>query len=164
MEECGASLRTFPEETLPTVSWPWTVTLTPRTFRSHVGKSSKGGLKHNGSERRMVYGAKIYSSSVLDFVCFLFDTSGFSLRIQVFHCLKHEGTGGKTLLVDGFYAAEKLRQQSPENFELLARVPINHNYIENTGNHRNHMTGIGPVLNVYPWNNEIYMIRYVGKY
>ncbi|XP_042355628.1 trimethyllysine dioxygenase, mitochondrial [Plectropomus leopardus] len=90
------------------------------------------------------------------------DTSYFQepCGIQVFHCLKHEGTGGRTLLVDGFYAAEKLRQQSPENFELLARVPIRHEYIENTGEHQNHMTGIGPLLNVYPWNNEMYLIRY----
>ncbi|XP_071317458.1 trimethyllysine dioxygenase, mitochondrial [Trachinotus anak] len=90
------------------------------------------------------------------------DTSYFQepCGIQVFHCLKHEGTGGRTLLVDGFYAAEKLRQQSPENFELLARVPIRHEYIENTDNHRNHMTGIGPLLNVYPWNDELYLIRY----
>ncbi|KAA8587188.1 hypothetical protein FQN60_001024 [Etheostoma spectabile] len=65
-----------------------------------------------------------------------------------------------TLLVDGFYAAEKVRQQSPENFELLSQVPIRHEYIENSANHRNHMTGIGPVLNVYPWNNEMYLIRY----
>ncbi|XP_029375474.1 trimethyllysine dioxygenase, mitochondrial isoform X2 [Echeneis naucrates] len=90
------------------------------------------------------------------------DTSYFQepCGIQVFHCLKHEGTGGRTLLVDGFYAAEKLRQQSPENFKLLAHVPIKHDYIENTANHQNHMTGIGPVLNVYPWNNELYLIRY----
>lgn len=90
------------------------------------------------------------------------DTSYFQepCGIQVFHCLKHEGTGGRTLLVDGFYAAEKLRQKSPENFELLARTPIRHEYIENTDNHRNHMTGIGPLVNVYPWNNEVYMIRY----
>lgn len=90
------------------------------------------------------------------------DTSYFQepCGIQVFHCLKHEGTGGRTLLVDGFYAAEKLRQKSPENFELLAQVPIWHKYIENTDTHRNHMTGIGPVLNVYPWNNEMYLIRY----
>ncbi|KAM3601325.1 uncharacterized protein V6R79_010659 [Siganus canaliculatus] len=80
--------------------------------------------------------------------------------VQVFHCLKHEGTGGRTLLVDGFYAAEKLRQRSPEKFELLTRVSIKHEYIENTGKHQNHMTGIGPVLNVYPWNNEMYLIRY----
>ncbi|KAF3841344.1 hypothetical protein F7725_007206 [Dissostichus mawsoni] len=90
------------------------------------------------------------------------DTSYFQepCGIQVFHCLKHEGTGGRTLLVDGFYAAEKVRQQSPENFELLAKVPIRHEYIEKSENHRNHMTGIGPVLNVYPWNDEMYLIRY----
>ncbi|MEQ2180839.1 hypothetical protein GOODEAATRI_005422, partial [Goodea atripinnis] len=82
------------------------------------------------------------------------------IRIQVFHCLRHEGTGGRTLLVDGFYAAEKLRQRSPEKFELLCRVPIRHEYIENTDNHRNHMMAVGPVLNVYSWNNELYMIRY----
>ncbi|KAM6907427.1 trimethyllysine dioxygenase, mitochondrial [Xenentodon cancila] len=80
--------------------------------------------------------------------------------IQVFHCLKHEGSGGRTLLVDGFYAAEKVRQQSPENFELLSRVPISHKYIEDTDGHKNHMIGIGPVLSVYPWNNELCMIRY----
>nr|XP_046267316.1 trimethyllysine dioxygenase, mitochondrial isoform X2 [Scatophagus argus] len=90
------------------------------------------------------------------------DTSYFQepCGIQVFHCLKHEGAGGRTLLVDGFYAAEKVREQSPENFEQLARVPIKHEYLENTDTHRNHMIGIGPVLNVYPWNNEIYLIRY----
>lgn len=81
-------------------------------------------------------------------------------RIQVFHCLRHEGTGGRTLLVDGFYAAEKVLQHAPEDFELLARVPIKHEYIENMSDHSNHMIGIGPVLNVYPWNNEVYMIRY----
>ncbi|XP_034539921.1 trimethyllysine dioxygenase, mitochondrial [Notolabrus celidotus] len=80
--------------------------------------------------------------------------------IQVFHCIKHAATGGKTLLVDGFYAAEKVRQRSPENFEMLSSLPIPHEYIENTGDHRNHMIGIGPLLNVYPWNNEMYLIRY----
>lgn len=64
--------------------------------------------------------------------------------------------------MDGFYAAEKVRAQSPENFELLAQVPVRHEYIENSDAHRNHMIGIGPVLNVYPWNSEIYQIRYVS--
>ncbi|KAM9333577.1 trimethyllysine dioxygenase, mitochondrial [Pholidichthys leucotaenia] len=90
------------------------------------------------------------------------DTSYFQepCGIQVFHCLKHEGTGGKTLLVDGFYAAEKLRQRSPENFELLTHVLIGHDYIEKTGDHQNHMTGTGPLLSVYPWNKEMFQIRY----
>lgn len=80
--------------------------------------------------------------------------------IQVFHCLRHEGTGGRTLLVDGFHAADTIRQRSPELFEILSQVPIKHEYIENLSDHSNHMIGIGPVLNVYPWNNEVYMIRY----
>lgn len=80
--------------------------------------------------------------------------------IQVFHCLRHEGTGGRTLLVDGFYAADQILQRSPKLFDLLSQVPIKHEYIENLSDHSNHMIGVGPVLNVYPWNNEVYMIRY----
>ncbi|XP_075018670.1 trimethyllysine dioxygenase, mitochondrial isoform X1 [Calonectris borealis] len=80
--------------------------------------------------------------------------------IQVFHCLKHEGTGGRTLLVDGFYAAEQVLRQAPEQFELLSKVPLKHEYVENVGDCHNHMIGVGPVLNVYPWNNELYLIRY----
>ncbi|XP_035753930.1 trimethyllysine dioxygenase, mitochondrial [Egretta garzetta] len=80
--------------------------------------------------------------------------------IQVFHCLKHEGTGGRTLLVDGFYAAEQVLRQAPEQFELLTKVPLKHEYVENVGDCHNHMIGVGPVLNVYPWNNELYLIRY----
>ncbi|XP_041280181.1 trimethyllysine dioxygenase, mitochondrial isoform X3 [Onychostruthus taczanowskii] len=80
--------------------------------------------------------------------------------IQVFHCLKHEGTGGRTLLVDGFHAAQQVLRQAPEHFELLAKVPLKHEYVENVGGCHNHMIGVGPVLNVYPWNNELYLIRY----
>ncbi|XP_006876908.1 PREDICTED: trimethyllysine dioxygenase, mitochondrial [Chrysochloris asiatica] len=80
--------------------------------------------------------------------------------VQVFHCLKHEGTGGRTLLVDGFYAAEQVLQKSPEEFELLSQVPLQHEYIENVGKRHNHMIGAGPLLNIYPWNKELYLIRY----
>uniref|UniRef100_A0A2K5L2M3 Trimethyllysine dioxygenase, mitochondrial n=2 Tax=Cercopithecinae TaxID=9528 RepID=A0A2K5L2M3_CERAT len=79
--------------------------------------------------------------------------------IQVFHCLKHEGTGGRTLLVDGFYAAEQVLQKAPEEFELLSKVPLKHEYIEDVGECHNHMIGVGPVLNIYPWNKELYLIR-----
>uniref|UniRef100_A0A5F5PZD3 Trimethyllysine dioxygenase, mitochondrial n=1 Tax=Equus caballus TaxID=9796 RepID=A0A5F5PZD3_HORSE len=80
--------------------------------------------------------------------------------IQVFHCLKHEGTGGRTLLVDGFYAAEQVLQKAPEEFDLLSKVPLKHEYIENVGECHNHMIGVGPVLNIYPWNKELYLIRF----
>ncbi|XP_038954326.1 trimethyllysine dioxygenase, mitochondrial isoform X1 [Rattus norvegicus] len=80
--------------------------------------------------------------------------------IQVFHCLKHEGTGGRTLLVDGFYAAQQVLQRAPEEFDLLSQVPLKHEYIENVGQCHNHMIGVGPILNIYPWNKELYLIRY----
>ncbi|XP_069068237.1 trimethyllysine dioxygenase, mitochondrial [Pleurodeles waltl] len=80
--------------------------------------------------------------------------------MQVFHCLAHSGTGGRTLLVDGFYAAEQLRQHHPEDFQLLSTVPLKHEYIEHTHVCDNHMIGVGPVLSAYSWNNELYMIRY----
>ncbi|XP_077141554.1 trimethyllysine dioxygenase, mitochondrial [Ranitomeya variabilis] len=80
--------------------------------------------------------------------------------MQLFHCLRHEGTGGRTLLVDGFFGAEQVRQHHPEEFEILSNIPLRHEYIENAGRSHNHMVGIGPVLNVYPWNKELYMMRY----
>ncbi|NP_001128540.1 trimethyllysine hydroxylase, epsilon L homeolog [Xenopus laevis] len=80
--------------------------------------------------------------------------------MQLFHCVRHEGTGGRTLLVDGFYAADQVRRQHPDEFELLSNIPLKHEYIENMAGSNNHMVGIGPVLNVYPWNKELYMIRY----
>lgn len=88
-----------------------------------------------------------------------FSSFFLNTRVQLFHCLKHDGTGGRTLLEDGFNAAENVRKQSPDNFDLLTKVPIKHEYIENVGECHNHMIGIGPVLNAYPWNNELYLIR-----
>ncbi|RXW23272.1 hypothetical protein EST38_g2573 [Candolleomyces aberdarensis] len=45
--------------------------------------------------------------------------------LQLFHLLEHTGgTGGATLLVDGFYAASILRELNPEAYRLLSEVPI----------------------------------------
>jgi alpha-ketoglutarate-dependent taurine dioxygenase len=40
--------------------------------------------------------------------------------IQVLHCLKSEVKGGETILVDGFYLAENMKQEHPGYFHLLA--------------------------------------------
>ena len=55
------------------------------------------------------------------------DTTYFTdpARLQMFHLLSHtEGSGGASLLVDGFRAAKLLRSQDLEAFELLATVPV----------------------------------------
>lgn len=45
--------------------------------------------------------------------------------LQLFHLLSHtEGTGGETLLVDGFYVASLLKELHPTAYELLSRIGI----------------------------------------
>lgn len=63
------------------------------------------------------------------------DTTYFTepAGLQAFHLLSHtpptnkpasEVLGGQSLLVDGFYAAETLRRESPEDFEILRSVKL----------------------------------------
>ncbi|KAK7044195.1 hypothetical protein VNI00_007915 [Paramarasmius palmivorus] len=45
--------------------------------------------------------------------------------LQLFHLLSHtEGSGGATLLVDGFYVASILKEIHPEAYSLLSRIPV----------------------------------------
>lgn len=44
--------------------------------------------------------------------------------LQLLHCLEAGAPGGDNVLVDGFAAAEDLRRQSPDAFELLSRLPL----------------------------------------
>ena len=48
--------------------------------------------------------------------------------LQVFHCLRHDGSGGDTLLVDGFHAAETVRHEDPHAFTDLAQFRVEHEY------------------------------------
>ncbi|TFK40225.1 hypothetical protein BDQ12DRAFT_680544 [Crucibulum laeve] len=45
--------------------------------------------------------------------------------LQLFHLLSHVGgTGGATLLVDGFYVASILKELHPETYKLLSEIPV----------------------------------------
>ncbi|HJR23124.1 MAG TPA: TauD/TfdA family dioxygenase [Dongiaceae bacterium] len=50
--------------------------------------------------------------------------------VQLLHCLVSDAPGGDSVLVDGFAAAEQLRQWAPEQFELLTRVPANFRFAD----------------------------------
>lgn len=50
--------------------------------------------------------------------------------IQLLHCLEADAPGGDTLLIDGFAAAELLRQEDPAAFDLLCQVPMNFRYVD----------------------------------
>ena len=48
--------------------------------------------------------------------------------LQLLHCLVQSEQGGITALVDGFNAAERLRQEDPVAFELLSRNDVTFHY------------------------------------
>lgn len=50
--------------------------------------------------------------------------------LQSFLCLEFDGSGGESVLVDGFAAAAALRRESPEHFEILTRVNVPGRYVE----------------------------------
>lgn len=41
------------------------------------------------------------------------------------HCLKSHGSGGLSIIVDGFAVAERMRAQAPQHFKTLAETPLN---------------------------------------
>lgn len=48
------------------------------------------------------------------------DTPG----LQLFHLLHHVGKGGETMLVDGFAAAQQLKDHDPDSYDFLSRIKI----------------------------------------
>ncbi|OXA46435.1 trimethyllysine dioxygenase, mitochondrial [Folsomia candida] len=60
------------------------------------------------------------------------DTSYFSepMGLQMFHCLKHEGTGGMNSLVDGFAIVKKFHENFPGEHSLLKKVFIPSQFLD----------------------------------
>ncbi len=50
--------------------------------------------------------------------------------LQQFVCQERTGEGGESVVVDGFAAAEALRKEQPEAFEILADVAVPAHYME----------------------------------
>jgi len=48
---------------------------------------------------------------------------------QMFHCLKFDGSGGESTLVDGFKVAEQIRRVDPMAFEVLSTVRVPAHYL-----------------------------------
>jgi gamma-butyrobetaine hydroxylase len=53
--------------------------------------------------------------------------------LQVLYCLENSATGGENMVVDGFRAAERLRQEDPRGFDLLSRYCARFEYTGSTG-------------------------------
>lgn len=100
------------------------------------------------------------------------DTTYFTdpAGLQAFHLLSHQnGTGGASLLVDGFRAAEILRTESPKDFDTLCEIKIRSHASGNDGIHimpdcafpvitlqesNSSEPGLLPPLRSVRWNND----------
>lgn len=58
------------------------------------------------------------------------------------HCLTNAAAGGDSTLVDGFMAARRLREESPEHFECLTQLATEFFYTDET----THLEGEGPLI------------------
>ncbi len=50
--------------------------------------------------------------------------------LQLFACIERDGSGGESILVDGFDAAARLRRAAPEHFDLLTGIAVPGRYVE----------------------------------
>jgi gamma-butyrobetaine dioxygenase len=51
-------------------------------------------------------------------------------QLQLLHCLEAAEEGGESIAVDGFFAAERLRREHPDDFALLTRHAVPFRYVE----------------------------------
>lgn len=90
------------------------------------------------------------------------DTTYFSdpAGLQAFHLLSHtDGSGGASLLVDGFKVAADLKQQDPEAYHVLATVNIHAHASGNEGISIQPYRGF-PVLEHDPTTGELLRVRW----
>ncbi len=55
---------------------------------------------------------------------------------QFLHCIRNAATGGASLFVDGFRAAARLREEAPEDHELLCRQPMPFRFVDDAADMR----------------------------
>ncbi|KAI5301067.1 hypothetical protein KEM56_002001 [Ascosphaera pollenicola] len=89
------------------------------------------------------------------------DTTYFTdpARLQMFHLLSHDGSGGESLLVDGFEAAKKLFHEDPAAYRILTSVQT----VAHASGNEDVMIQPAipyPVLNHNPVSDELYQIRW----
>ena len=90
------------------------------------------------------------------------DTSYYTdpAGLQMFHLLSHtEGSGGSSLLVDGFHAATRLRQQSPNAYKILSQFRVPAHASGNDGLSIQPSVPF-PVLNHHPCTGELLQVRW----
>jgi len=74
---------------------------------------------------------------------------------QMFHCLKFDGSGGESTLVDGFKIADEIRRSDPIAFDVLSTVEVPAHYLGDGV----HLRGEHPVIGL-DHNGDLDRIAY----
>ncbi|KAI9339288.1 hypothetical protein BDR26DRAFT_803183, partial [Obelidium mucronatum] len=90
------------------------------------------------------------------------DTTYFTdpVGLQLFHITEFTGSGGKSVYVDGFNAAEELRRTYPDYYQLLTEVPVP---THSAGDPKVIMAPSPrafPILNLDPLTKQLYQVRF----
>jgi len=80
--------------------------------------------------------------------------------LQMFHLIEFEGTGGTSLLVDGFWIARKLKMTFPKAYKVLSTIHIPAHSAGDSDVLMEPTPNAYPILNHNPLTNELYQIRY----
>ncbi|XP_047519609.1 trimethyllysine dioxygenase, mitochondrial-like [Pieris napi] len=87
------------------------------------------------------------------------DLSSFTdpAGLQLLHSLEHtNGEGGETVLVDGFYAAAKLKEEHPRDYDFLTKFPVEAEYKFNGHSFRH----AAPAIELDMITNDVRQIRF----
>ena len=79
--------------------------------------------------------------------------------LQVLYCLENSAEGGENILVDGFRASERLRQERPDDFEVLSRYCARFQY---AGDASTNLSARRPILELAP-DGELTAIRFNNR-
>jgi gamma-butyrobetaine dioxygenase len=79
--------------------------------------------------------------------------------VQVLYCLESSAQGGENMVVDGFRAAQRLRDESPEHFDLLASHCARFEY---TGEAGVCLTSRRPMIELSP-DGELIGVRFNNR-
>lgn len=71
------------------------------------------------------------------------------------HCISHDGTGGESTMVDGFYVGRLLKESHPEHYETLLNTPVLAHWINDELNYQSYHT----VLRHHIFSNKLTQIR-----
>ncbi|OUS38034.1 hypothetical protein A9R01_03845 ['Osedax' symbiont bacterium Rs2_46_30_T18] len=58
--------------------------------------------------------------------CYYYNAAG----LQMFNCMEFDGSGGESVLVDGFAIARAIREERPDLYEVLSKVAVPGHYKE----------------------------------